>query len=462
MPGYQATHRAPSPPRRRPGRGWVLGSVSVLAVVGLVMGGFTYFGGEPGAADADESAAPTARADGEAVEDGADAEAAADPEIDPDEPTSWGPTVGELAAAEVLVAGWDAEQLAGQVIIGRYDGYDPEVAAALVRDLHLAGVTLTNANVEDADQVAATTAAVAEAVADDGRTFPPLVGVDQEGGLVAHLGDVATTYPSFQQAGDVVTTMPGEGRALVTEGARASALELRQLGFTWVYAPVADVTIGEGDVTIGSRSASTDPEVAADTVVSALEGYSSAGLVTTTKHFPGHGSATEDSHEVVPEVSATLDELRARDLVPFAAAVDAGAPAVMLGHLAVDAIAPGEPASMAPAAYDFLREDLGFEGVTVTDSLGMGAVYGRDRPALNAFLAGADLLLMPAETATAHATITAAIESGEISRERAEESAARVVALQLWQQRVAAEVPVPDDATTQAEAAAAALVAAAP
>ncbi len=459
MPGYDPTHRAPRPPRRIPGLGWVLGAASVLAVIGLVMGAMTYFGGDPGAADEQTPSRAEGDPAGERETVGA---AASDPEVDPDEPTSWGPTVGELAQAQELVAGWDAERLAGQVIIGRYDGYDPETPAALVRDLHLAGVTLTNSNVEDAEQVTATTSAVADAMTADGRTFPPLIGVDQEGGLVAHLGDVATTYPSFQQAGDVITAAPVEGRRLVTEATRASGLELRQLGFTWVYAPVADVTIGYGDVTIGSRSASTDPDVAADAVVAALEGFSSAGVVTSTKHFPGHGSATEDSHAVVPEVTATLEELRARDLVPFAAAVDAGAPAVMLGHLGVDAIAPGEPASMAPAAYDFLRDELGFEGVTMTDSLGMGAVYGRNRPALTAFLAGADLLLMPADTATAHATITAAIESGEISRERAEESAARVVAIQLWQQRIAAEVAVPLDATTQAEAAAAALVAAAP
>jgi beta-N-acetylhexosaminidase len=459
MHGYDPTHRSPRPPRRIPGLGWLLGAASVLAVIGLVMGGLTYFGGDPGAADPD-TPSPT-----EAGSDAAGETPTAtgtDPEVDPDEATSWGPTVGELARAQELVAGWDAERLAGQVIIGRYNGYDPETPAALVRDLHLAGVTMTNANVADAEQVTATTTAVAEAIASDGRTFPPLIGVDQEGGLVAHLGDVATTYPSFQQAGDAIETAPVEGRRLVTEATRASGLELRQLGFTWVYAPVADVTIGLGDVTIGSRSASTDPDVAADAVVAALEGFSDVGLVTSTKHFPGHGSATEDSHAVVPEVTATLEELRARDLVPFAAAVDAGAPAVMLGHLGVDAIAPDEPASMAPAAYDYLRDELGFEGVTMTDSLGMGAVYGRDRPALEAFLAGADLLLMPADTATAHATITAAIESGEIPRDRAEESAARVVALQLWQQRVAAEVPVPVDAMTRAEAAAAALVASAP
>ena len=155
--------------------------------------------------------------------------------------------------------------------------------------------------------------------------------------------------------------------------------------------------------------------MASAATVAAVDGFAEAGVVSTPKHFPGHGSATEDSHDVLPVVSEPIEELRARDLQPFEAAVGAGASVVMMSHLDVEAIAPGVPASMAPAAYDFLREDLGFEGVAVTDSLGMGAVIGHDRPAVSAFLAGADLLLMPADTRRAHATLTAAIESGEVT-----------------------------------------------
>ena len=455
MPGYHPTHRSPRPPRRIPGSGWVVGAVSVLAVIGAVVAGIALFSGGPGSADpGGDDAAPTSPP--------AETALASDPEVDPDEPTSWGPSVGELAAAQELVAGWDAERLAGQVIIGRYAGTDPEAPAQLVRDLHLAGVTLTSDNVVDTEQVTATTTAVSAAIGADGRGIPPILGVDQEGGVVAHLTGVATEFPSFEQAGDVIEADPTTGPELVTTAARASGLELRQLGFTWVYAPVADVTIGLGDAAIGSRSASSDPTIAAAATVAAVDGFTQSGVVSTPKHFPGHGSATEDSHDTLPVVSEPIEELRARDLQPFEAAVGAGTPVVMMSHLDVQAIAPGLPASMAPAAYDFLRDDLGFEGVTVTDSLGMGAVIGRDQPALSAFLAGADLLLMPADTRRAHATLSAAIESGEVPRERAEASAARVVALQLWQQRVAGEVPVPVDATAQAEAASAALVAAAP
>ncbi len=377
------------------------------------------------------------------------------------QPTSWGPTEGELARAAEIVADWDAERLAGQVIVGRYAGTDPAVPAAMVRDLHLAGVCVTSGNVTDVDQVRATTAAVSRAHAADGRDWPAVIGVDEEGGVVSHLRGIATEFPAFATAGVAIAGQGTAGEKVVTDAARATALELRDFGFTWVFAPVADVTIGAADPTIGTRSPSSDPALAARAVAAAVAGYDEAGLVSTTKHFPGHGSVTADSHETLPTLGASLEDLRQRDLPPFASAVEAGAPAVMMAHLDVSALQPGLPSSQAPKVYDFLRDDLGFEGLTITDSLGMGAALSQDFPAVRALQAGADLLLMPVDTRVTHELITKAISSGEVPRERAEEAAAKVVALQLWQQRVAADVPVPDDVTARAQRAAAALVAAA-
>lgn len=188
-----------------------------------------------------------------------------------------------------------------------------------------------------------------------------------------------------------------------------------------------------------------------------MAGYDAAGLVSTTKHFPGHGGVTADSHETLPVLGSTLEQLRSRDLRPFAEAVAAGAPAIMMAHLDVTALEGGRPSSQAPQVYDFLREDLGFEGVAITDSLGMGAALSEDFPAVRALNAGADLLLMPVDTAATHRLVTEAIDTGRVPRERAEEAASRVVALQLWQQRVATEVAVPDDASGLAQQAALAL-----
>ena len=378
-----------------------------------------------------------------------------EPTTDPDTPTSWGPTEGELARATEIVAEWDAARLAGQVIVGRYAGTDPSVPAQMVRELHLAGVAVTSGNVTDAAQVRATTAAVTKAHRADGRDWPAVIGVDQEGGVVSHLRGIATEFPPFAAAGVAIATQGQAGERAVTAAARATALELRDLGFTWVFAPVADVTIGAADPTIGTRSPSSDPALASRAITAAVTGYDEAGVVSTTKHFPGHGSVTADSHETLPTLGAGLGALRARDLKPFESAVAAGAPAVMMAHLDVPALQRGMPSSQAPKVYDFLREDLGFEGLAITDSLGMGAALSQDFPAVRSLKAGADLLLMPVDTRVAHRLVTGAIKSGEVPRERAEEAAAKVIALQLWQQRVAGEVPVPDDVTTRAQQAAA-------
>ncbi|QZY27887.1 glycoside hydrolase family 3 N-terminal domain-containing protein [Nocardioides coralli] len=412
-----------------------------------------------GCVGAAEDTGPAPEREGGSAETGAPEEPEAT--TDPDQPTGWGPTEGELAQAADLVAAWGPQRLAGQVIVGRYHGSDPAEVARMVEDLHLAGVSVTTENVVDEAQVRATTRAVATAHAADGREWPAVIGVDQEGGSVAHLRGIATDFPAFAAAGEAIAADRRSGSRAVADAARTTALELRDLGFSWVFAPVADVTIGAADPTIGSRSPSSEPKLAARAVRAAVAGYNEAGVVSTTKHFPGHGGVTADSHETLPELGSSLRELRRRDLRPFRQAVAAGAPAIMMAHLDVAALAPGVPSSQAPEVYDHLRDELGFEGVAITDSLGMGAALSQDFPAIRALEAGADLLLMPVDTRQTHRLVARAIRTGQVPRERVEEAAARVVALQLWQQRAAAEVAVAPDVAERAREAAAALSAAA-
>lgn len=426
----QGKHRAA--PRRRHGlRALLTGSVVVaIALLAWVV-----------LRDAPVSDAATTGADGARV--------------DPDTPLAWGPTAGELARARELVAGWSPERLAGQVIVGRFHGTDPEVAASMVRDLHLAGVSVQSTNASDADQVRALTAAVSEAVASDGREFPPVIGVDQEGGVVEHLRGIATDLPSYDEAGEAIEAGRTRGRRLVRNLAEATGLELRGLGFTWVFAPVADVA---SSGVIGSRSPSDDPVVAEHAIAASVHGFNEVGIVSTTKHFPGHGAADGDSHLSLPSVAGTLAELRARDLRPFKRAVAAGAPAIMTSHLSIEAVDAGVPASLSPEVHELLARETGFEGVVITDSLGMGALSGHPEMAVEALLAGADLLLMPAVTEDAHAQLVRAIASGKLPRKRVEDAAAQVVALQLWQERVADGQPVPEDPAEAVEDAADALV----
>jgi beta-N-acetylhexosaminidase len=428
-------------------------ATGVLLVSGCAGLGSTPDDAAPGTSTPSTSASTTAS--------GEPATPEAEETEDPDTPTSWGPTVGEVEEARELVATWTPEQLAGGVIVGRFHGTDPDEPARMVRDLHLAGVSVTGANVVDQQQVLDMTAAVSRAAREDGRDFPPVIGVDQEGGYVSHLRGIATEFPHFASAGLAIAADPRLGRRVTRAAALTTGLELRGLGFTWVFAPVADVTIGAADPTIGARSPSMDPALAAQAVGAAVKGYDDAGVVSTVKHFPGHGGATSDSHDTLPVLDATVEELMAHDLPPFESAIRQQAPAVMLSHLDLTDIAPGVPASMAPEVYDLLRDDLGFEGVAITDSLGMGAVGGRPTPALQALQAGADLLLMPVDNATTHQIVVDAIDSGLVSRARVEEAAARVVALQMWQARIAAQRPVPADVVDRARAASADLESAA-
>lgn len=383
----------------------------------------------------------------------------------------WGPTEDELAAAQGTVAAWTPEQLAGGVLVPRYDGTDPQAPAALVRELHAAGVIVMGDNVVDAEQVRASAEAVQQAAREDGRDWPAVVSVDQEGGLVARLkSPVAADFPTFMSAGAALAGGRGRGdeagaAAVVQQAASAAALELRGLGFTWVFAPDADVTSGPDDPTIGSRSASDDPALASAAVTAALGGYEAAGIVPVVKHFPGHGSVPADSHETLPVQDATLDELRARDLQPFSAATAAGVPAVMMSHIAVDAFEPGVPASLSAPAYASLRgPDVGFQGLAVTDAQDMGAItaqYGSGGAAVKALQAGADVLLMPLDPTAAHTAVVTALGDGSLPRERVEDAAAKVVAVQTWQARVSAGAAVPADAGAAATEASRALSAAA-
>ena len=350
--------------------------------------------------------APDGRADEPTVAS-SPAQAPAETPVDPDTPLGWGPTVGELEQAQAIVADMSSEQLAGQVIVGRYLGTDPTEVATMLREQHLAGISITSGNVVDEAQVREMTAALTRASRKDGRDYPPVLGVDQEGGYVSHLRGIATEFPAFDAAGAAIEADGPRGREVVRRAAYATGVELRDLGFTWVFAPVADVTIGAADPTIGTRAASEDPAIAAKATAAAVRGFDDAGVVSTTKHFPGHGAATSDSHDTLPVLDSSLAEIRAHDLPPFEAAIATHAPAVMMSHLDLTAIAPGVPASLAPEVYDLLRDDLGFEGVAITDSLGMGAVASSFKPAVAALEAGADLLLMPVDTVETHRVVTA-------------------------------------------------------
>lgn len=368
-------------------------------------------------------------------------------------PLAWGPTQAEADDALATAQAMSLKDVAGQVVVASYAGTSPQELTALIGDRNLGGVMLQGEATTSKKVTLALTAAAASA--GQGRDWPVMIAVDQEGGTVARLRGMIPGMPGFMAAGAM------KDKVAVRLAYQNLGWYVASMGFNTNFAPDADVTMGLSDPVIRTRSAGFDPDNVAATVDAALAGYRDAGLIATVKHLPGHGSVNVDSHWGLPVQSASVAELEKRDLVPFASAVKAGAPAVMMGHIAL-AEWGGEPATLAPGAYDYLRKDLGFTGVAITDAMNMGAIVNHYQPGeatVLALAAGADMVLMPADTDAAITAIVAAVNSGDLLRERLDEAASRSILMMRWQAGlVPAQIEAPDSGFAQEFAARAATV----
>lgn len=335
-----------------------------------------------------------------------------------------------------IVAEMDDTALAGAVIMGSYDGTDAAAGAQLIRDHQLAGIIVMPYNLpQDVDRQTVARMTEQFRTAAGERGWQTMIGVDQEGGPVTRAGSAAAELPPLMAHG------AADDPALTSQITALQGRDLIELGFTTDFAPVADVTVGKDDPAISVRSAGDDPQRVSSVVEAAVTGYDEAGIISSLKHFPGHGALTEDSHETLPVSQKSLGELADRDFVPFADAAEAGvATSMMVGHIAL----PDDetlPASLNPKAYQALREDVGFEGLIVTDALNMGAVTAGSpgQETVRALAAGADLALLPPDSAAAAEAVRTALSDGTLKREDLKKSATRVVAAQLWQTAVAGQ-----------------------
>ncbi|OFT92364.1 glycoside hydrolase family 3 N-terminal domain-containing protein [Brevibacterium sp. HMSC24B04] len=338
--------------------------------------------------------------------------------------------------AREIVQKMSADQLVGATIMGTYDGVDPAVAGQMVKKNSLAGVIVMGYNLPDGagpEDVKDYTGALREAAGE--RAWPVQLSVDQEGGPVARLKSAAYSFPplmAFGAAGEPELTQD----AMEVQGA-----QLADLGFTINWAPVADVTVGQKDPAVNVRAAGGSQETVVGAVEPTVKGYLAAGIGSSAKHFPGHGQLTVDSHVDLPESKKTLEEYSDTEWEPFEAAIEAGVPSVLVGHMRV-AGAGDKPASLNPAVYEALRDELGFSGVAVTDGLNMGAItkgVPAGQETVEALKAGADLALMPPDLDAAVQAVKKAVDSGDLSEKDVRAKAERVVAMSLWQERAADE-----------------------
>ncbi|MFG3059803.1 glycoside hydrolase family 3 protein [Streptomyces sp. NPDC048231] len=346
-----------------------------------------------------------------------------------------------------LISRMTLEEKVGQLFVMRVYGHsatDPDqtdidanlqeigvrTAAELIAKYRVGGIIYFTwaHNTRDPHQIADLSNGIQKASLDQPRGLPVLIATDQEHGIVARVGKPATLFPGAMAVG------AGGSHADARTLGRISGAELHALGIRQDYSPDADVNVNPANPVIGVRSFGADPDAVAALVAAEVKGYQSSGVAATAKHFPGHGDTAVDSHFGFPVITHSRELWEQLDAVPFRAAIRAGIGAIMTAHIMVPALDDsGDPATLShPILTGILREELGYDGVVVTDSLGMEGVrqkYGDDRVPVLALKAGVDQLLNPPSLDVAWNAVLQAVRSGELTEARLDESLLRILRL---------------------------------
>ncbi|MEV5954392.1 glycoside hydrolase family 3 protein [Streptomyces sp. NPDC051987] len=346
-----------------------------------------------------------------------------------------------------LIARMTPEEKVGQLFVVRVYGdsaTDPDqadvdanlkeigvrTAAELIGTYRVGGIiyfTWTH-NTRDPRQIAELSNGIQRASLAQPRGLPVLIATDQEHGAVCRIGRPATLFPGAMAMG------AGGSRTDARTLGRISGAELRAMGVRQDYSPDADVNVNPANPIIGVRSFGAGPEAVGALVAAEVAGYQDAGVAATAKHFPGHGDTAVDSHTGFPVITHSRELWEKLDAVPFRAAIAAGVDSIMTAHIQFPALdGSGDPATLShPVLTGILRDELGYDGVVVTDSLGMAGVrtkYGDDRVPVLALKAGADQLLDPPTLDIAFHAVLKALQDGELTESRLDESLLRILRL---------------------------------
>ena len=335
------------------------------------------------------------------------------------------------------------EEQIGQVLaIGFFDLMPTQETIDLIQKHHIGNIIFFKRNIRDVRQVAELTQYLQRLAREAGHRQPLLIMTDQENGMVSRFEQNATIFPGNMALGAIGSTQ------VAYEVALATGRELQALGINMNLAPDVDVNNNPANPVIGVRSFGEDPELVARLGSAMVEGYSDAGIITTLKHFPGHGDTAVDSHLSLPTVPYPIERLDALELIPFKRAIEAGADAIMTAHMYLPQLMQRE---MLPATISYeivtqlLRERLGFAGVIISDCLEMRAVsdiVGVGPGTVKALQAGVDLVLISHYLASQRSgidAIHAALQDGTLSTERIQQAAERV--LQLKARTLSWEAP---------------------
>lgn len=323
------------------------------------------------------------------------------------------------------------EEKAGQVLALAFHGTTLEDGTSeRFWRIHPGGIIIYKDNVENLQQVRDLTASIRRD-SDERGDIPPLIAVDQEGGRVARIRQAGSDFPGAMALG--ATDDPD----LARRQSYVMGLQLRNLGIDVDFAPVVDVNSNPANPVIGVRSFGSDPHKVSEFGMAAARGFSEAGIGYSAKHFPGHGDTDVDSHLGLPEVSRSIEELEQIEFVPFRAMIDYGVPAVMTAHVVVPALSGSLPATLSSGVISYLRKNMGFKGVILSDSMGMGAIsnnWGIPRASVMALKAGVDMILLGADKGVdydvqieVHRAIVNAVRRGELSEARLDEALSRIL-----------------------------------
>jgi beta-N-acetylhexosaminidase len=333
--------------------------------------------------------------------------------------------------AEALIAQMTDEEILGQTLFIGYEGSVPSsLVYTWIKERHVGGIKLYGWNGNDLPLLTKAVADMQKAAKDSGQVYPLFIATDQEGGMVRHIrGDTAIT------PGNMAIAAGGRYQDAYETGKRI-ATELRLLGINMNFAPTVDVYVNPEDQVIGPRSFSGNPIDTAMYSLAFFHGQDDQGIISTAKHFPGHGNAAGDSHVLLPVLQDNLKDLEERDLIPYEFLIDEGLPAIMSGHLSFPNITKDEkPATLSEYfAKTLLRDVLGFKGILIADDLNMQGIstseLPKDQLAVEALKAGNDMILLsgtPQQHEKAYQNLIALMKRDEEFNAQIRESALRIL-----------------------------------
>ncbi len=348
----------------------------------------------------------------------------------PDVAVSLTPTQLDMSAINNQLANFSLAQKAGQMILMGLGGKElTHEECQVIQQVMPGGIVFHGDNVSDPEQLRRLISDLKSCAATTSG-IPLFFAIDHEGQFINRFESGMTIFPSAQAIG--ATNNPEYAYRVALAGGQ----ELSSTGINMVLGPVADVLTNYDNTVIGERSFGSNPQQVGLFVAQSVRGYREAGLIPVLKHFPGHGGTSVDSHLNLPMDAASPQSLSETYFPPFLQGLDAGAPAVMMGHIALPQIdSTNIPASLSPLIVGTLRSQLGFDGVIMTDSLDMGALKntGLDFPGVvvTSVKSGVNMLLIlsPADAQIASSQIQQAVEQGEVSMEQIDNSARLILKL---------------------------------